>query len=88
MLVTLSSLAGHLAVGPDDPLIRRPRDAYLEVFGDPAGLLAELDLACWIGKAARTLVWERALHGGPGEFARAPLETLGSLRMNSWLSSA
>ncbi|GAA1583739.1 phosphotransferase [Kribbella sancticallisti] len=88
MLVTLASLAGHLAVGPEHPLVRRPRDAYLEVFGDPVELLAELELACWIGKVARTLVWERALHSDPGEFARAPLETLGSLRMNSWLSPA
>lgn len=88
MLVGLSSLTQHLGVDPDDQLVRRPRDAYLEVFGDPAELLAELDLACWIGKVARALVWERALHGDPGEFARAPLETLWSLRMNSWLFPA
>jgi Ser/Thr protein kinase RdoA (MazF antagonist) len=88
MLVALSSLTQHLGVDPDNRLVRRPRDTYLEVFGDPAELLAELDSACWIGKVARALVWERALHGDPGEFARAPLETLWSLRMNSWLSPA
>jgi hypothetical protein len=88
MLVALSSLIQHLGVAPDDPLVLRPRDAYLEVFGDPAELLAELELACWIGKVARALVWQRALHGDPGEFARAPLETLWSLRMNSWLFPA
>ena len=75
-------------MSPDDPLVRRPRDAYLEVFGHPAGLVAELELACWIGKVARALVWQRALHDEPGEFARAPLETLWSLRMNSWLTAA
>jgi Ser/Thr protein kinase RdoA (MazF antagonist) len=84
MLVALSSLSQHLGVADDDQLVRRPRDAYLEVFGNPAELLAELELACWIGKVARALVWERSLHGNPGEFARAPLETLWSLRMNSW----
>lgn len=85
LLVTLGSLTRTLEVAPDDPLVLRVRDAYLEVFGRPADLVAELDLACWIGKVARTLVWDRALHDNPGEFARAPLETLGSLRMNSWL---
>jgi hypothetical protein len=85
LLVTLGSLTRTLEVAPDDPLVLRVRDAYLEVFGTPADLVAELDLACWIGKVARTLVWDRALHGDPGDFARAPLETLGSLRMNSWL---
>ncbi|WP_112244280.1 aminoglycoside phosphotransferase family protein [Kribbella monticola] len=88
MLVALGSLARWLEVDPGDELVRRPRDAYLEVFGDPAGLLAELDLACWIGKVARALVWDRALRREPGEFAGAPLETLASLRMNSWLGSA
>ncbi|TCN34766.1 phosphotransferase family enzyme [Kribbella orskensis] len=85
LLVTLGSLTRKLEVAPDDPLVLRVRDAYLEVFGTPADLVAELDLACWLGKVARALVWDRALHGDPGEFARAPLETLGSLRMNSWL---
>jgi hypothetical protein len=85
MLVGLGSLTRWLEVDPDDALVRRPRDAYLEVFGDPAELLAELELACWIGKVARALVWDRALHSEPGEFAGAPLETLFSLRMNSWL---
>ncbi|QNE18487.1 phosphotransferase [Kribbella qitaiheensis] len=86
MLVGLGSLARWLEVDPDDPQVRRPRDAYLEVFGDPAELLAELELACWIGKVARALVWDRALHQEPGEFAGAPLRTLASLRMNSWLA--
>jgi hypothetical protein len=63
------------------------------VFGNPAELVAELDLACWIGKVARTLVWDRALRGDPAHekavgFARGPLETLGSLQMNSWLGPA
>ena len=93
MLVTLGHLARHLEVAPDDPLVLRPRDAYLEVFGNPAELVAELDLACWIGKVARTLVWDRAVRGDPAhekavEFARGPLETLGSLQMNSWLGPA
>ena len=88
MLVGLGSLTRWLEVDPDDLLVRRPRDAYLEVFGDPAHLLGELELACWIGKVARALVWDRALHQEPAEFAGAPLETLASLRMNSWLAPA
>ncbi|WBQ06947.1 phosphotransferase [Kribbella sp. CA-293567] len=88
MLVALSFLSQQLGVSPDDPLVRRPRDAYLEAFGNPAELVAELELACWIGKVARALVWQRALHDEPGEFARAPVETLWSLRMNSWLTTA
>ncbi|NEA32162.1 aminoglycoside phosphotransferase family protein [Streptomyces sp. SID13031] len=84
MLIPLLALTKLLDVDPDDQLVRRPRDAYLEVFGNPAELLAELELACWIGKVARALVWERSLHGDPGEFADAPLETLLALRMNSW----
>ena len=88
MFVGLQSLTRWLEVDPDDELVRRPRDAYLEVFGNPAELLAELELACWISKVARALVWDRALHQEPGEFAGAPLETLSSLRMNSWLAPA
>lgn len=84
LLIPLLALTKLLEVDPDDELVRRPRDAYLEVFGNPGELLAELELACWIGKVARALVWERSLHGDPGEYADAPLETLWSLRMNSW----
>jgi hypothetical protein len=84
MLIPLLALTKLLEVGPDDDRVRQPRDAYLEVFGNPAELLAELELACWIGKVARALVWERSLHGDPGEYADAPLETLWSLSMNSW----
>jgi hypothetical protein len=85
MLIPLLGLTKLLEVGPDDDRVRRPRDAYLEVFGDPADLLAELDLACWIGKVARALVWERSLHGDlDSEYADAPLETLWSLSLSSW----
>lgn len=88
MLVTLGYTFRTLKVAPDDPLVLRPRDAYLEVFGRPDELLEELDLACWIGKVARSLVWERSLHGDPGRFIDVPLEILGTLRMNSWLGPA
>ncbi|MGC5015447.1 phosphotransferase family protein [Streptosporangium sp. DT93] len=91
MLVALGFLRDHLGVAPDDPAILRPRDAYLEVFGDlapHAELVEELELACRVGRIARTLVWERSIraqgHAHAGEFARAPLRSFASLPEDSW----
>ena len=62
------------------------RDAYLRVFADlapHADLVAELDVACRVARAARALTWTRAL--GPADqaveprFVRAPLEILAGL---------
>jgi len=81
MLVCLGFLREQ--VGMDEQALRRPRDAYLEVFGPTAGLIEEMELACRVGKVARALTWERAIrtqtHEEAGAFARAPLETLESL---------
>ncbi|MEU4829454.1 phosphotransferase [Streptosporangium sp. NPDC023615] len=91
MLVALGFLRRHLEVAPDDPAVLRPRDAYLEVFGDlapRAELVEELEVACRVARIARTLVWERSIraqgHAHAGEFARAPLRSFASLPEDSW----
>ena len=73
--------------------VLRVRDAYLEGFADlaPHGELVDtLELACRLGKIARTLTWERAYRAaGPGEvderWASAAFETLASLLGDSYL---
>lgn len=94
MLLGLGMLHLQLGVGPDDPAVTRPRDAYLEVFGDlasPAELVEELELACQVGKVGRALSWHRALRMGgaeeAGEFADAPLRALASLLSDSWIAA-
>jgi aminoglycoside/choline kinase family phosphotransferase len=75
-------------------VFRRVRDSYLATFTDlapRAALVAELELACRLAKVARALTWERALaaadpladHEVLRRFARAPLETLGTLLAES-----
>jgi hypothetical protein len=80
-----------LGVGPADPAVTRPRDAYLEVWSDlapRAELVAEQELACWVGKVARALTWDRSLraqgHDQAGEFADAPLQHVKGLLAGSW----
>ena len=70
----------------DGPQLDRARDAYLEAFADlapPAELAADLELACRVGRIARTLTWERALRSAREQdepidpfFAHAPFEEL------------
>lgn len=92
MLLGLGFLSQHLGVGPDDPAVVRPRDAYLEVFSDLAGhaeLVDELETACWVGKVARVLTWARALEDQrePVEdFARAPFRWFTSLATDTWIA--
>jgi hypothetical protein len=95
MLVPLGFMRDHLEVGDDAPELRRLRDAYLEPFGDlgpSAELAATLELACRVGKVARTLTWNRTVgalgHQEAGEFASAPLRELGSLLEVSYLGRA
>ncbi|CAM3797495.1 phosphotransferase [Kibdelosporangium persicum] len=81
---------GHNA---DQAVVARLRDSYLEAFTDlaPRRELAEqIDLACWIGMIARTLVWDRALGAGPApeKWATASLETLSGLLDGNWLKVA
>ncbi len=67
MFVPLKILSDRL--GKQTKGVLRVRDAYLEVFADlgsHAELVAQLDLACRVGKVARTLVWARAVAGGLG----------------------
>ncbi len=91
MLVTLAVVRRQLGVGVDDTAVTRPRDAYLEVWSDVAprsALVAEQELACWVGKVARALTWDRALrtqgHDQAGEFADAPFQNLAALLAGSW----
>ncbi|WP_344876982.1 phosphotransferase [Allokutzneria multivorans] len=64
----------------------RVRDAYLAEFGSPSQLVESAELACRVGKVARTLVWVRALGGDlDHEYASAPLEHMASLLSDSYL---
>jgi Phosphotransferase enzyme family len=80
---------------PDDPRVLRLRDAYLEVFSDlgpHAELVEALELACRVGKIARALIWDRAVRAlgeeADEDWSGAPLETLASLRDESYLGGA
>jgi hypothetical protein len=85
LLVPLTVMPPRLGIEPSDPRLLRMRDRYLEVFGDlapHAELVATADLACRVGLAARTLVWQRCLdtiRGEPNDLAGTPLETLTAL---------
>jgi len=90
MLVALGFLHFRHGAPAADPLLARARDAYLEPFTDlapRASLVAEVELACRVGKVARALTWDRAVRatGYDGEFGRAPLETLLALDAD-WFS--
>jgi hypothetical protein len=96
MLVALGIMQRyHLRVAVGAPEIRRLRDAYLEAFSDlapHAELVATLELACRVGKAARALTWDRAVRaqedGDSGDFAGAPLHCVGSILDDSYLGTA
>ena len=91
MMLPAAVVRRQRGAGPDDPAVRRVRDAYLEVWSDLAPhreLVAELELACWVGKVARALTWDRALraqgHDQAREFADAPRQHLTALLADSW----
>jgi Ser/Thr protein kinase RdoA (MazF antagonist) len=74
-----------LGVDDETPAERRILDAYLEPFGAlaPRAELREVvDLACEVGKVARSLVWARAVallpadEPDPDGFRTAPLDWL------------
>jgi hypothetical protein len=95
MLLPLGFVQHRLGVGLYDLNFLRIRDAYLDVFGDlapHAELVEALELACHVGKAARALTWARAVRAlgddEGGEFAGAPLHSLGSLLDHSYLGGA
>jgi hypothetical protein len=90
MLIALRALPYQYGISSGDPAIPRMRDAYLEAFSDLAPhweLVEQLDAACWVGVVARALVWERALttEDEPGEWTKAPVETLKGLLRDNWL---
>lgn len=86
LLVPLQVMEDRLGVGPDDPVIHRLRDAYLEPFTDlapRADLTAAADLAPRAGRLTRALVWQRVILAMgadvPEDYAGAPAEYLGAL---------
>jgi hypothetical protein len=89
-MLALGALQAKFGVAVDDPAITRPRDAYLEVFSDLAAhaeLVAELELACQVGKVARALTWDRALRTDPSsDYSDAPLRCLGALLSGAWIA--
>lgn len=89
MIVGLKGMTHMHGYAPDDPIMPRLRDAYLDAFTDLAPhkeLVTQMELACRVGMIARTLVWERALlsAGGRSDFENAPLETLQSVLSAKW----
>jgi hypothetical protein len=89
MIVGLRGMTLMHGFAPDDPIMRRLRDAYLAAFSDLAShkeLVRQMELACRVGMIARTLVWERALQsaGGHSDFEDAPLRTLQSVLADEW----
>jgi hypothetical protein len=92
MLMGLGFTKFYVEVSGDaDPRLTRLRDAYLEPFADLAPhheLVSTLELACRVGKVARTLVWDRAVRSmgdAAGEAVRTPLISLGSVLDESYV---
>jgi hypothetical protein len=95
MLVGLGYLHTQVGIPIESPELTRLRDAYLDGFRDLAPhreLVETLEVACRVGKVARSLTWERALRAqgddAPPDFAAAPMETLASLLDESYLGGA
>jgi hypothetical protein len=89
MIVVWKDMTVMHGFAPNDPIMLRLRDAYLETFSDLAPhkeLAAQMELACRVGMIARTLVWEHALltAGGRSDFETAPLDTLKSVLGPLW----
>jgi hypothetical protein len=96
MLVPLGWTQRRLATSLDAPELLGIRDAYLDVFSDlapHAELVETLELACRVGKVARSLTWARAVAlSDPDElddhYASAPLACLRSLLDDSHVGGA
>jgi Phosphotransferase enzyme family len=70
MLATLNSVAFHAGTAPDDPLVHRLRDAYLEPFtpyAAHADLVRLVEVARRVGRVTRALSWRAALVTEPPE---------------------
>ncbi|GAA4937606.1 hypothetical protein EV188_103619 [Actinomycetospora succinea] len=88
LLVALGSLRRTLQVSATHPAITRPRDAYLEVFGDLGTreeLRARAETACRAGVIARALTWQRGAAGDP-RFTDTPREVLDLVGDPDWLA--
>ncbi|WP_228771596.1 aminoglycoside phosphotransferase family protein [Actinokineospora iranica] len=75
----------------DQATVLRARDAYLEPFTDLAAhrdLVADLELACRLGKIVRVFTWQRAIAGEPTEFADQPRVNLVAVANPSYLLAA
>jgi Phosphotransferase enzyme family len=94
MLVGLGFIQNQiLDVEPDDARIVRLRDAYLEPFSGEmprAELVETLELACRVGKIARSLIWLRTARCDPTEerWQRAPFHSLAAILDVSYMSGA
>ena len=90
MLLGLGWVRALLRSEDDDARLLRLRDAYLEpfaLFGSRADLVESLELACRVGKAARTLTWARAAAlDDIGGFELAPLQSFTGIARRSYLS--
>lgn len=95
MLVALGFMQHHVLGAPiDDARLLRLRNAYLEAFSDlapHAELVETMELACRVGKIARSLVWHRAVGAFPTgevveEWADGPFQSLTSLLDDSYLT--
>lgn len=70
LLVALRAMADTFGVEPDDPVVRRLRDAYLEPWGLGRHGRKLAALAAWTGTVGRALAWRRALAAaGPADLA-------------------
>jgi hypothetical protein len=89
VLVTLRVVKHLTRTDDDGPEVTKVRDAYLEPFthlAPRADLVEQLQLACRIGKVARSLSWAAALAGAAPaeaiEYAEAPFRWL-ALRLDT-----
>jgi hypothetical protein len=91
MLLGLGWVRALLETGDHDPRLSRLRDAYLEPFshlGSHSELVESLELACRVGKAARSLIWARAAAmDDVSGFELAPLLSFTGISDSSYLSA-
>jgi hypothetical protein len=96
MLVPLGMVRQLLDEPAGGPQFTAVRDAYLDLFGDLApaeDLPATLETACRVAKIARAHTWQRAIGAAADQgdraadrFRDAPLDTLGAVLDEDWLT--
>ncbi len=91
LLVAIRSLMDELQAKPDDPRLKRVRDAYLEPFTDLANraeLLTLADAACWTSIITRALNWIHVFGLGlpmNPDWETAPITWMKTFLNDSWL---